>query len=118
MKRVMIVDDAMFMRKTIKKMLEKNGFEVVAEAKSGKEAIDIYKKIRPEIVTMDITMPEIDGIEALKLIREYDENAKVIMVSAIGQEFLVKESIVSGACGFVVKPFTEEFLISSINTVL
>ena len=118
MKRVLIVDDAAFMRMSIKTMLEKGGFEIAGEAGNGLEAIKKYKELKPDIVTMDITMPEMDGIEALKLIMQYDSKAKIIMVSAMGQETLVKESILNGARSFIVKPFNEDQFIKSLNKMV
>lgn len=117
MKSVLIVDDAAFMRITIKSMLEKNGFQVVGEAETGEEAIKKYKEYHPDLVTMDITMPEMGGIEALKEIRQYDPKAKVVMVSAMGQESMVKEAIINGARSFVVKPFKEEHVVQTLRQV-
>ncbi|PKM49557.1 MAG: response regulator [Firmicutes bacterium HGW-Firmicutes-7] len=114
---VLIVDDAAFMRLSIKMMLEANGFEIVGEAANGVEAIKKYKECKPDIVTMDITMPEMTGIEALKAIRQQDPKAKVVMVSAMGQESLVKESIISGAKTFIVKPFKEDHVIQTITQI-
>jgi two-component system chemotaxis response regulator CheY len=118
MKRVLIVDDAAFMRMALKTMLEKNGFQVVGEAENGSAAIKKYKELKPDIVTMDITMPEMDGIEALKGIKAYDSKAKVIMVSAMGQEPMIKEAIVSGANYFIVKPFKEDHVVETLNKIL
>jgi len=115
MKKVLIVDDAAFMRHTIKAMLEKNGFEIIGEAENGALGVERYKELSPDIVTMDITMPEKDGIEALKDIKKIDSNASVLMVSAMGQEKLVKNSIISGAKGFIVKPFKEDKLVEALN---
>jgi len=115
---VLIVDDAAFMRIAIKNVLEKNGFVVVGDAKNGNEAIDKYKELRPEVVTMDITMPDMTGIDALKMIREYDPEAKVVMVSAMGQERMVKEAILSGAKSFIVKPFKEEHIVQTLLKVV
>jgi len=114
-KRVLIVDDAAFMRLSLKTMLEKNGFEVVAEAENGSVAVRKYKELHPDIVTMDITMPEMNGIEALKEIRKYDSNSKVVMISALGQEAFVREAVLSGAKGFVVKPFKEDYVIQTLR---
>ncbi len=111
MKKVLIADDATFMRTTLKMMLEKNGFEVVGEARDGMEAITKYKELTPDIVTMDITMPNLSGIDALKGIRKLDSDAKVIMITAMGQDSMVKESIIYGAKSFIVKPFKEEQVI-------
>lgn len=117
MNRVLIVDDACFMRSTISMMLKRNGFEIVGEAENGAEGFEKYKELRPDIVTMDITMPKRSGLEALKLIREFDPQANVIMVSAMGQELLVKEAVLNGAKSFVVKPFKEEQVVKVIKKV-
>jgi two-component system chemotaxis response regulator CheY len=117
MTKVLIVDDAAFMRMTIKNLLEKNGFEVAGEAENGEVGLRKYKELQPELVTMDITMPEMDGIQALKAIRQFDPKAKVIMVSAMGQEGLVKEAIISGAKTFIVKPFKEEQVIQTLTKI-
>jgi two-component system chemotaxis response regulator CheY len=118
MPKVLIVDDTAFMRLTIKTMLEKNEFEIVGEAENGKEAIEKYFEYRPDIVTMDITMPEMSGIQALKAIKQKEPQAKIIIVSAMGQESLVKEAIIAGAESFIVKPFREEDLIKTITTIV
>ncbi|ANW99092.1 histidine kinase [Thermoclostridium stercorarium subsp. thermolacticum DSM 2910] len=115
MKRVLIVDDTAFMRMSLKAMLEKNGFQVVDEAENGSVAVKKYKELRPDIVTMDITMPVMDGIQALKEIRKFDANSKVIMISALGQEAYVREAVLSGAKGFIVKPFKEDYVIQTLN---
>ena len=117
MKKVMVVDDAMFMRASLKMMLEKNGFEVVAEAENGVVAVQKYKDLKPDIVTMDITMPEMDGLQALKLIKQIDPDAKVVVVSAMGQEPVVKDAILSGAKSFIVKPFKEDFVLKTLSTL-
>lgn len=118
MNKVLIVDDAAFMRLAIRKMLERNGFEIVGEAENGNAAISKYAECQPDVVTMDITMPDMSGIEALREIRKLDPNARVIMVSAMGQELMVKEAIASGAKSFVVKPYKEEHFIKTINKIL
>ncbi len=118
MKKVLIVDDAAFMRMAIKSILMKNGFEVAGEAENGIEGVRKYKELMPDIVTMDITMPEMTGIEALKAIREFDPGAKVVMVSAMGQEVLVREAIMNGAKSFIVKPFKDEHVIQTLNKIL
>lgn len=110
----MIVDDAIFMRMKLKDILEKNGYEVVAEAQNGADAIEKYKAERPDIVTMDITMPEMNGIDALKGIKKIDGSARVIMCSAMGQQAMVMEAIQAGALDFIVKPFETDRVIDSI----
>ncbi|MDR3120975.1 MAG: response regulator [Clostridiales bacterium] len=117
MKRVMVVDDAMFMRASLKMMLEKNGFEIAAEAENGAIAVQKYKEVKPDFVTMDITMPEMDGLQALKLIKQFDPDAKIVVVSAMGQEPVVKEAILSGAKSFIVKPFKEDFVLKTLNSL-
>lgn len=99
------------MRYQIKSMVVKNGYNVIGEAENGAEAVKKYKELKPDIVTMDITMPNMTGIEALKEIIKIDPKAKVIMLSAMGQEAMVKEAILSGAKNFIVKPFTETTLL-------
>ena len=115
MKKVLVVDDAAFMRLTLKTMLEKNGFEAVGEAENGRKAIEQYKILKPEIVTMDITMPDMDGIEALAEIIKFDPKANIIMLSAMGQEVKIREAILIGAKGFIIKPFKEEYLLKTLS---
>lgn len=115
MKRILLVDDAAFMRLSLKTMLEKNGFEVVGEAENGLKAIEMFKTLKPDIVTMDITMPQMEGIEALEQIIKIDSNATVIMVSALGQETKVRQAILLGAKGFIVKPFKEDYLLKALS---
>ena len=115
MSKVLIVDDAAFMRISIKNMLTKNGYEIVGEAENGAIGVQLYKELQPDIVTMDITMPEMSGLDALKEIIKADPQAKVVMVSAMGQEAMVREAIVSGAKGFIVKPFKEEGILAAIK---
>jgi two-component system chemotaxis response regulator CheY len=110
----MIVDDAIFMRMKLKDILEKNGYEVVAEAQNGADAIEKFKSDRPEIVTMDITMPEMDGIQALKGIKKIDPQARVVMCSAMGQQAMVMEAIQSGAVDFIVKPFETDRVLDAL----
>lgn len=116
--RVLIVDDAAFMRMMIKDILEKNGFQVVGEANNGLKAVEIYKNERPDVVTMDITMPDMDGIEAVKEIRAFDPSAKVIMCSAMGQQTMVMDAIRAGARDFIVKPFQADRVLEAIRKVL
>lgn len=115
MKRVLIVDDAAFMRMTIKNMLSNYEYEIVGEAENGLEAVEKYKELSPDIVTMDITMPELDGIQALRMIKKINPGASVVMVSALGQEAKMKEAIIYGAKGFIVKPFKEEILLGALS---
>lgn len=115
MAKVLIIDDAAFMRISIKNMLTKNGYEVIGEAENGKIGVEKYKELSPDIVTMDITMPEMSGLDALKEIMKIDPGAQIIMVSAMGQETMVRDAIISGAKGFIVKPFKEDGIISAIK---
>jgi two-component system chemotaxis response regulator CheY len=115
MAKVLIVDDAAFMRIQIKNMLSKNGYEVAGEAENGLMAVERYKELMPDVVTMDITMPEMSGLDALREIIKIDPGAKVVMVSAMGQEAMVRDAILSGAKGFIVKPFKEEGIIAAIK---
>ncbi|HHU32989.1 MAG: response regulator [Zhaonellaceae bacterium] len=114
-KRILIVDDAAFMRMMIKDILTKNGYEVVGEAENGAKAVQMYKELKPELVTMDITMPEMDGIQAVREIKKIDSSAKIIMCSAMGQQMMVMEAIQAGARDFVVKPFQQERVIQAIE---
>ncbi|CAM4315475.1 MAG: response regulator [Paenibacillus macerans] len=116
--RILIVDDAAFMRMMIRDILTKNGFEVVGEAQDGAQAIEKYKELHPDLITMDITMPEMDGIAALKEIKKLDPNAKVIMCSAMGQQAMVIDAIQAGAKDFIVKPFQSDRVIEAINKTL
>ena len=115
MKKILIVDDAAFMRLTLKTMLKKNGFEVVGEAANGHKAIEMYKMLKPEIVTMDITMPDMDGIVALGEIIKFDPKAIVVMLSAMGQEGKIREAVLLGAKGFIIKPFKEDILLKALS---
>jgi two-component system chemotaxis response regulator CheY len=116
--RILIVDDAAFMRMMIRDILTKNGYEVVGEAQDGAQAIEKYKELHPDLITMDITMPEMDGITALKEIRKLDVNAKVIMCSAMGQQAMVIDAIQAGAKDFIVKPFQADRVIEAIKKTL
>ena len=115
--RVLIVDDAAFMRMAIRKVLERNGMEIVGEAENGAVGVAKYMELKPDVVTMDITMPEMTGLEALKQIRAFDAKAKIIMVSAMGQETLVREAIMCGAKSFVVKPYKEQHIVQAVQSV-
>ncbi|MBE3574852.1 MAG: response regulator [Firmicutes bacterium] len=114
-KRVLIVDDAAFMRMMLRDILTKAGFEVVGEADNGASAVKSYEELRPDVVTMDITMPEMDGIAATRKIRALDPNAVVIMCSAMGQQALVIDAIQAGAKDFVVKPFQPERVAEAVR---
>jgi|SRR5690625_334879 len=116
--KVLIVDDAAFMRMMIKDILDKNGFEVVGEAQDGQQAVEKYNELKPDLVTMDITMPEKDGITALKEIRETDPDATIIMCSAMGQQSMVIDAIQAGARDFIVKPFQADRVIEAITKAL
>ncbi|HOA40405.1 MAG TPA: response regulator [Halanaerobiales bacterium] len=114
-KRVLVVDDAAFMRMMIKNILIDGGFEIVGEAGTGRDAIELYKELKPDLVTMDITMPEMDGIDAVKEILEIDKDAKIIMCSAMGQQAMVIDAIQAGAKDFVVKPFKPDRVLAAVN---
>lgn len=117
-KDILIVDDAAFMRMMIKDILTKNGYNVVGEAENGQVAIAKYKELKPDLVLMDITMPQVDGIQALKGIKAEDGGAKVIMCSAMGQQAMVIESIQAGAKDFIVKPFQADRVIEAVKKVV
>ena len=117
MKRILIVDDAAFMRASIKNMLTKHGYEIVGEAENGRVAVLKYKELSPDIVTMDITMPEMSGIDGLKEILSFDPSANVIMITAMGQESMVREAVLCGAKGFVVKPFKEDIIVGAMKSI-
>jgi two-component system chemotaxis response regulator CheY len=117
-KRILIVDDAAFMRMMIKNIVSKHGYEVVGEAENGAIAVELYKEFRPDLVTMDITMPEMDGVEGVKNIRQFDPEAKIIMCSAMGQQAMVMEAIQAGAKDFIVKPFQQDRILQAIERVL
>lgn len=116
--RVLVVDDAAFMRMMIKDILKKGGFEVVGEAEDGLKAVEKFKELKPDLVTMDITMPEMDGIAAVKEIRKIDPNAVIVMCSAMGQQAMVIDAIQAGAKDFVVKPFQPDRVLEAIRKVL
>ena len=114
-KSKLICDYAAFMRVMIKDILTKNGYEVAGEAENGLKAVEKYNETKPDLVMMDITMPEMDGIQALKKIKEADANAHIIMCSAMGQQAMVIESIQSGAKDFIVKPFQAERVLEAVK---
>ncbi|MGE6376753.1 response regulator [Peribacillus muralis] len=115
MARILIVDDAKFMRMTLSNILSKAGHEVIGEGENGKEAIDLYRNLQPDLVTMDITMPLMSGVDAVKEIKKEFQAAKVIMCSAMGQQRMVVEAIEAGAKDFIVKPFDESRVVDAIN---
>ena len=115
--KVLIADDALFMRNLLKDILVRTGFQVVAEATNGKEAVELYQQHRPDLVTMDIVMPLQSGIEALEEIMTSDPDAQVVMCSALGQESLVLEAVQAGAKDFIVKPFKEERVVEVVRRV-
>ena len=117
-KNILICDDAAFMRMMIKDILTKNRYNIAAEAVNGKIAVDKYNEVKPDLVLMDITMPEMDGIAALKKIKAADPSAVVIMCSAMGQQAMVIESIQAGARDFIVKPFQAERVIEAVKKVI
>lgn len=118
MAKILIVDDAAFMRMMLKDILTKVGHEIVAEAGNGNEAAEKYIEFHPDLVTMDITMPDCDGLEGLSKIMKTNSNAKVVMCSAMGQQAMVLDAVKRGAKDFIVKPFQAEKVITSINNVL
>ena len=117
-KSVLICDDAAFMRVMIKDILTKNGYDVAGEAENGLKAVEKYNETKPDLVMMDITMPEMDGIQALKKIKAIDANASVVMCSAMGQQAMVIEAIQSGAKDFIVKPFQAERVLEAVKKVV
>ncbi|MBP3889201.1 MAG: response regulator [Cellulosilyticum sp.] len=117
-KKVLIVDDAAFMRMMIKDILSKNGYEVAGEADNGLKAVEKYKELTPDLVLMDITMPEMNGIDAVKNIKAIDPGAKIVMCSAMGQQAMVIESIQAGARDFIVKPFQADRVLEAVRKVV
>ena len=117
-KNILICDDAAFMRMMIKDILTKNGYNIAGEAENGQKAVEKYAEFKPDLVLMDITMPEMDGIEALKRIKAADPSASDIMCSAMGQQAMVIESIQSGAKDFIVKPFQADRVIEAVQKVV
>lgn len=116
--RILIVDDAAFMRMMLKDILSKNGYEVVGEAENGAIAVDKYNELRPDLITMDITMPEMDGISAVRKIKSIDANARIVMCSAMGQQAMVIDAIQAGARDFIVKPFQAERVLEAVKKAL
>lgn len=117
-KKIMLVDDAAFMRMTIKNALTKAGYTDIVEAEDGQRAVEVYEQEKPDLVIMDITMPNMDGIQALQAIKSKDSGAKVIMCSAMGQEAMVVQAIQLGAMDFIVKPFKPDRILQTVNKIL
>ncbi|WP_026893840.1 response regulator [Clostridiisalibacter paucivorans] len=117
-KGILIVDDAAFMRMMIKDILSKNGYDILGEAENGAKAIEKYKELSPDLVIMDITMPEVDGIQAVKEIKKINNDAKIVMCSAMGQQAMVIEAIQAGAKDFIVKPFQADRVLEAVKKVL
>lgn len=117
-KQVLIVDDAAFMRMMLKDILTKGGYKIAGESSNGKEALDAFDKLHPDLVTMDITMPEMDGIEAVKNLMKSHPGAKVVMVSAMGQDKLIVEAMEAGAIDFIVKPFQPAKILETVMKIL
>lgn len=113
--RVLVADDTAFMRLTLRNVLERNGYEVVGEAENGREAVEQYQLLRPDLVTMDITMPEMDGLTAIREIMKIDPNARIIVCSAMGQKPMVIEALSAGAKDYLVKPFQPERVIEAVE---
>ena len=121
MANVLVVDDAIFMRKMLSDILTKEGHKVVREAENAKEAVELYNKLKPDVVTLDIIMPEIDGLDAMKAVRkitETDRKARIVMVSAMGQQEQVVEAIQAGAKEFIVKPFQPSQVTGAVRRLL
>ncbi|MEO0255156.1 MAG: response regulator [candidate division WOR-3 bacterium] len=116
--RVLIVDDAQFMRKLLADILKKGGYEICGEASNGEEAVRLYRELKPDIVTMDIVMPDKSGIDAVREIISFDPHAKIIMVSAMGQQPLVLEAIQAGAKDYIVKPFQPARVLEAVERVI
>ncbi|MBT2691646.1 response regulator [Bacillus sp. ISL-55] len=118
MARILIVDDAKFMRITLTNILKKANHEIVGEAENGREAVELYRELKPDLVTMDITMPEMSGLDAVKEIKKDFKDAKIIMCSAMGQQKMVVDAIEAGAKDFIVKPFDDSQVVDSVTRLL
>lgn len=118
MHRIMLVDDAAFVRLALEKILTENNYDVVAQASNGVEAIQMYKEAKPDLVIMDITMPEMSGIDAVKGIKQINPSAKIIMCSAMGQQTKILDAMTAGASDFIVKPYKEERVLSAVKKAL
>ena len=117
-RRVLVADDAAFMRQMIREIIEPEGFEVVGEATDGLEVVETYQKLHPDLVMLDIVMPKCSGIDALKRILAADRSARIVMCSALGQESLVQEALQAGARGFIVKPFKPDAVVATLRKVV
>ncbi|MFZ5645148.1 MAG: response regulator [Bacillota bacterium] len=115
--RVLIADDSLFVRSCLRKIFEDAGHEVVGEAENGHVAVELYSGTKPDVVTMDITMPEVNGLEAIKMIKGIDPTAKIIVVSAMGLDPVIKEAFTNGAKGFITKPFVPDKVIQELEAV-
>ena len=118
MVRILVVDDASFMRQMIREIVEEEGYEVVGEASDGDEAIAAFRRLQPDLVTMDIVMPRRSGIDAVAQIRQLDAGARIVMCSALGQDRLVEDAMNAGAMAFIVKPFKPEVVLETLLSVL
>lgn len=118
MAKILICDDSAFMRMMLRRVLEENGHEVIGEAGDGEQAVQLYSEYSPDLVTMDITMPKMDGIEAVRNIHSSDSSARIVMVTAIGQQSIITAAIEAGAADFIVKPFDPVRVIATISKVL
>ncbi len=118
MKKILIIDDMAIMRSRLGQLLRKAGYSIGGEAEDGKEGVSMYKEISPDLVTLDISMPEQNGIETLKQILEYDENGKILIVSAVGQKQMILQALECGAKSFISKPFTEEDFMEEVKKIL
>ncbi len=116
--KVLVVDDAIFMRKMIAEILVENGMDVIGEADNGSTAVERYKELKPDLVTMDIIMPEMNGIDAVRQIVAIDSQAKIVMCSALGQQALVQEAITAGAKDFLIKPFNPSRVVEVVNKIM
>ena len=116
--KVLVVDDAIFMRKMIAEILVENGMDVIGEADNGSSAVERYKQLKPDLVTMDIIMPEMNGIDAVRQIVAFDSQAKIVMCSALGQQALVQEAITAGAKDFLIKPFNPSRVVEVVNKII
>lgn len=118
MSKILIVDDSMFMRSILKNILEKEKYQIIGEANNGNECIEKYKELKPDLITIDMIMPEMNGIDTVRKLMQINSKIKVIMVSAMGQQVLIEEALKAGAKNFIIKPFQPEKVIETIKQVL